>query len=646
VESPVAKVLREGKVVGLANHTLLRSKHGREVPIDDSGAPIRSEDGTLFGVVLVFRDVSREKAERGRREFLTKAGEALVASLDYDVTLATVARLAVPAIADWCAVDILEPSSALPRRAAVAHVDPSKLRFAEELSRRYPPDPNARSGAAQVIRTGKAELYPDIPDELIQAGARDAEHLELLRELRLKSAIVVPLKARGHTLGAVTFVYAESRRRYGDDDLAFAEDFARRAAMAIENALALKQVEQARGQERQLRDEAEVASRAKDEFLAMVSHELRTPLNAILGWTVILRRRGPSAETDRALSIIERNALAQAKLIEDDLDISRIISGKLALTLGPTNIADAVTAAVETVTPAAQAKGINIAVEELQEGLTITADANRVQQVVWNVLSNAVKFTPKGGNIAVRAFREGSDISIAVRDSGEGIAKDALPFVFEAFHQADASTTRRHGGLGLGLAIVKQLVLAHGGTVEALSDGAGKGATFLIRLPARSAIPAVRRGLRAAADLADAAPASTKKALIPRLDGLRVLVVDDEGDALELVAHVLRDNGAEVHAASSARAALETFMAALPDIVVSDIGMPGEDGYTLMRKIRALPAEHGGGVPALALTAYARDEDAQRAFSAGYQRHLTKPVEPDQLALTVASLGGRSPSSA
>jgi CheY-like chemotaxis protein len=391
-------------------------------------------------------------------------------------------------------------------------------------------------------------------------------------------------------------------------------------------------------QERRLRDDAEIASRAKDEFLAMVSHELRTPLNAILGWTVILRRRKPSEEADRALAIIERNAQAQAKLIEDVLDISRIISGKLALTLGPTNIADAVTAAVETVTPAAQAKGIVIHVAAMDGDLAITADADRVQQIVWNVLSNAVKFTPKGGSIRVSATREGSDVSISVRDSGEGIEREALPFVFEAFHQADASTTRRHGGLGLGLAIVKQLVLAHGGPVHAESDGAGNGSTFVVQLPARSAIPAVRRGPRAAA-LPDEPTWSPRS---PRLDGLRVLVIDDEADALELVRHVLRECGAEVHSASSAREAFETFGRVRPDVIVSDIGMPGEDGYSLMQRIRAMSAENGGRTPAVALTAYAREEDAQRAFSAGYQMHVVKPVEPDRLMDVVANLGGRS----
>ena len=638
VENPVAKVLREGTVVGLANHTLLRSKQGREIAIDDSGAPIRSESGQLFGVVLVFRDVTREKAEGARREFLSKAGEALVASLDYQVTLANVARLAVPTIADWCGVDILEPGAQKPYQAAVAHVDPSKLEFAQALRERYPPDPNARTGSPEVIRSGKSELYPEIPQAFLEAAAKDAEHLRLIRELRLESAMVVPLRGRNRILGAMSFVYAESGRRYTEEDLAFGEDFARRAALAIENSLALKQVEASRAHEHRLRAEAEVASRAKDEFLAVVSHELRTPLNAVLGWAVTLRRKTLVPETDRGLAIIERNARTQAKLIEDVLDVSRIISGKLILNLGPTNVADAITASIETIAPAAAAKNIVVSHTFDDEPLIITADADRVQQIVWNLLSNAVKFTPKGGSVSVEAERDGSNVAIRISDSGEGIRPEALPHIFDLFHQADASTTRRHGGLGLGLAIVRQLVTAHGGSVHAESAGDGKGATFVIEIPARSAIPAVERAPRSSATAERASDGLEP----PRLDGLRLLIVDDEEDALMLVAEVLRERGAEVHAATSVNEALAKFETVRPDVLVSDIGMPHEDGYSLIRRIRLLPAERGGRTPSVALTAYAREEDAQRAFAAGYQQHVVKPVEPEHLVNVVANLGGRT----
>jgi PAS domain S-box-containing protein len=638
VESPVVKVLREGGIVGLANHTVLRSRAGVEIPIDDSGAPIRNEGGRVLGVVLVFRDVTSDKRDRARSEFLAKAGEALVASIDYQATLATVARFAVPTLADWCAVELLEPGAKASKQVAVAHVDESKIRFAREFGERYPPDPNARTGVPEVIRTGKSALYIDIPQALLEGSARDDEHLEIIRNLHLKSAMVVPLRVRGRSFGAITFVYAESGRRYSEDDLTFAEDFARRAAMAIENALFLRETEEARAKERMLRSEAELASRAKDQFLATVSHELRTPLNAILGWTVTLRQRKQAEDVDRALAIVERNARVQTKLIEDVLDISRIISGKLELNLGPTNVAEAVSAAVETVAPAAQAKDINTSIDVPDGSLTFTADADRLQQIVWNLLSNAVKFTPKGGSVTVGAFRDGSEVCIFVSDTGEGIRSEVLPLVFDPFQQADASTTRRHGGLGLGLSIVKQLVSAHGGTVRAESEGEGKGAKLTVRLPARAVVPAISR--MASSDAVQARAAATGPA--PRLDGLRLLVVDDEEDALVLVGEVLREQGAEVHCAASALEALARFEEIRPDVIVSDIGMPGVDGLSLIRQIRALTPQQGGRTPAVALTAYARTEEAQRAFAAGYQMHVAKPVEPAHLATVVANLGGRS----
>lgn len=631
VESPVTKVLREGAIVGLANHTVLRSKRGSEIPIDDSGAPIRNDAGQIRGVVMVFRDVTHEKRERVRREFLAKAGEVLVSSIDYQATLATVARLAVPTLADWCAIELREPGTTGTRQVAVAHVDENKVRFARELGQRYPPDPDAPSGVPNVLRTGQAELYTEIPQELLERGARDAEHLRIIRDLQLHSAMVVPLRARGQTFGAISFIYADSGRRYSEDDLSFAEDFARRAAMAIENAQALKDTEEARMREQVLRSEAELANRAKDEFLATVSHELRTPLSAILGWAVMLRRRNLPEELDRPLATIERNARLQTKLIEDVLDISRIISGKLVLNLGVTKIHDVVIAAVETIAPAAGAKniGIDSAVEDLE--LTTMADADRMQQIVWNLLSNAVKFTPKGGHITVRAAREGTSIGIAVTDNGEGIRRSILPFLFEPFRQADASTTRRHGGLGLGLAIVRQLVLAHGGTVDADSEGEGKGSTFTVRIPEVTVLPAIHagRGLGTGPALDDT----------PRLNGLRLLIVDDDPDALELLGEVLREQGAEVHVAASARAALGILPEVKPHVLVSDVGMPEMDGIALIRAIRDLPSHRGGQTPAIALTAFARAEDAQRALTGGYQLHLSKPVESASLARAVERLG-------
>jgi len=302
----------------------------------------------------------------------------------------------------------------------------------------------------------------------------------------------------------------------------------------------------------------------------MVSHELRTPLNAILGWTVMLRRRSPTVDDDRALAIIERNANTQAKLIEDVLDVSRIISGKLTLNLGSTNVNEAITSALETVAPAADAKNIHIEAELSVDLPAITADPDRVQQIVWNLLSNAVKFSRKGSTVSLRAYRNGSEVCIDVGDEGEGIRSDALPYIFDAFQQADQSTTRRHGGLGLGLAIVKQLVNAHGGTVRAESDGEGKGSMFFVVLPALSAVPSLTEKLRSATS------DRSTSALVPaRLDGLRVLVVDDEADSLGLVREALREWGAEVHTAGSVSEAMTKFTSVRPDVLVSDIGMPG-----------------------------------------------------------------------
>lgn len=640
VESPVTKVLREGGIVGLANHTILRAKNGTELPIHDSGAPIRDLRGEIYGVVLVFRDVTLEKRAEKRREFLARAMEALVSSLDYRATLTRVAELAVPELADWITVDVVESEdSRAARQIAVAHVDPAKLAFAREVAQRYPPNRNPNGGAARAIASGESALHEELTPAMIERAARDPDHLRILRELKLESAMVVPLRSEGgRTLGAMTFIFAESGRRYTRDDLSFAEDFARRAVMAIENARAVSEVEAARAREREMREQAELANTAKDHFLATVSHELRTPLNVILGWSVVLRERELPPDVARALGVIERNARAQARLIEDVLDVSRIISGKLSLSLRAVDVADAARSALENMRPAAEAKSIalELTIDADEPGLTITADADRLQQILWNLLSNAVKFTQKSGTIAVSVARIGSEVAIVVEDTGEGIRASALPFVFEPFRQADSSTTRRHGGLGLGLSLVKQIVEAHGGTVEAESAGEGRGAKFFVRLPARAASASVQRASRPDVEV----PPSSQHVGV--LAGVRVLVVDDELDARELVAEAFQAAGARVTLAASAREALVQLAATRPAVLVSDIGMPYEDGYSLLRSVRALPAEQGGQIPALALTAYARAEDADRAYDAGFQRHVAKPADPLTLVDLALELLGRS----
>jgi PAS domain S-box-containing protein len=465
VESAFATIQREGIIVGLANHTLLITRDGREIPIEDSGAPIRDADGKIIGVIVVFHDVSERR-------------------------------------------------------------------------------------------------------------------------------------------------HAEQER---------------------EKLLALEQT---------ARSEAEVANRLKDEFLATVSHELRTPLNAILGWSSMLNRGGLKEEITRnALTVIERNARSQSEIIDDILDVSRIITGKLQVDARPVELAPIIEAALDTLRPAAVAKSITLAVSMDEPTGLVVGDQDRLQQIIWNLGSNAIKFTPENGRVEIRLARADSHLELRVSDNGIGIDEQFLPYVFERFRQADSSTTRAHGGLGLGLAIVRHLVELHGGTVQAESEGAGKGAVFTVRLP----VAAVREGL--ARSSSDSVPESNQaeelqdiSAATLDLTGLRVLVVDDESDTLEILCMILNQYGAKVYAAASSTDALAAFLEWRPNVLVSDLGMPGEDGFALIGKVRALTPEQGGNIPAAALTAYVRDEERLRALAAGYQTHIPKPVDPTTLAAAVAGL--------
>ncbi|MCU0687747.1 MAG: ATP-binding protein, partial [Polyangiaceae bacterium] len=376
-----------------------------------------------------------------------------------------------------------------------------------------------------------------------------------------------------------------------------------------------------------LTEELRRADRVKDEFLATVSHELRTPLNAILGWMSLLRSNTFGEDRrEQAFDVIERNARAQAKLIEDLLDVSRIITGKLRLEVRPADLGGAVNAAIEAVRPAAEAKGVRLVVVLDPMAGPVFGDPERLQQIAWNLLSNAVKFTPKGGKVQAQISRRGSNVEFTVSDSGEGIAPEFLPHVFERLRQAEGDSTRAHKGLGLGLAIVKHLVELHGGTVEARSEGRGRGAAFVVSLP----VSPLRRLPHDDHPTAGPAPPPSDRCP-PHLAGMHVLVVDDEHDSAEFVATLLASCGVEITMAQSVAEAFEALRRRPPDLLVSDIGMPGEDGYSLVRRIRALPASEGGRTPALALTAYARPEDRARALRAGFQLHLPKPVDPDEL---------------
>ncbi|AUT00838.1 histidine kinase [Nostoc sp. CENA543] len=403
-----------------------------------------------------------------------------------------------------------------------------------------------------------------------------------------------------------------------------------------------KQAEQERQQllerEKAARTTAEVANRIKDEFLATLSHELRTPLNAVLGWVQLLRsRQFDQTTTERALETIERNTRVLTQIIQDILDVSQIIRGQLRLKIQPLDLTNILKDAVETIQPAANAKEISLQYESEPNVGLVMGDGNRMQQIIWNLLANAVKFTPKGGKVTVKLRRVDSSVEIQVSDTGSGIAPEFLPHVFERFRQADSSTTRSHGGLGLGLAIVRHLVELHGGKVYATSPGLEQGATFVVNLPMRAIVEPVNN------NQPELNPTDTENFdHSPILKGLRVLVVDDEPDAQKLISTILEEYGAQVMTVSSAPEALQAFPKFYPEILISDIGMPQTDGYTLIRQLRSLPQSQSSTIPAIALTAYARPEDRTKALSAGFQLHLPKPVNPDELASVVANLAGRT----
>jgi len=580
---------------------------------------------------LIREQAARAAAEAAERRaaFLSEAGITLASSLDYDTTLSRLVHLSVPFLADWCFIDVREENGRI-RRVEAAVADPAREGVAKRLLQ-WPPAPDSEAPPARVIRTRESFLAPEPTPEVLAALAPDEAAKRLLADQGFRSLMVVPLIARGRALGALTFVSAESGRRYDRTDLQLAEELGRRAALAADNAALYKASQEARLA-------AEKANRAKDEFLATLSHELRTPLTPILGWTVMLR----SGNLDppgilRGLEVIERNVRVQTQLIEDLLDVSRIVTGKLRVEVRPIELVPVIEAGLDAVRPSADAKEIQIGVELEPRGLRVLGDPDRLQQVVWNLVSNAVKFTPRGGKVGVAVRETDSHVLLIVHDTGKGIPPDFLPHVFERFRQADSTSTRKYGGLGLGLAIVRHLVELHGGTVQAESQGPDQGATFTVRLPL---VEAARSGSGAESGAAGAARGRGGAAV--SLDGVRVLLVDDETDSRDFLSLSLRQCGAEVTALSSAEEAVSVLQRERPDVLVSDIAMPGEDGYALIRRVRALSAERGGQVPAAALTAYAKGEDTTRALAAGYQVHLAKPVEPMELAAAVATLAGRA----
>ena len=591
VENPATLVMKLGHMVGLANHTVLIARDGTERPIADSAAPIRDAEDRMLGVVLVFRDITEE---RRAEDALAEQREWLETTLDSigDAVIATDVHGGV-VFMNPVAEYLTGRTAAFARGRSFHEV----FRIVSEQNRQVVKDPVGRVIAdGGVVGLGQPTL-------LVAADGTE----------RPIDESAAPIRNRDGRIVGVVLVF---------------RDVSERRRVELERQAAAGERDRLLDAERAARADAERASRLKDEFVAMVSHELRTPLNAILGWTQLMTRgKNDAATVDRGLDIISRNTRLQAQLISDLLDISRIVSGKLQLEMQQVDLHRVATDAVETMRQEAESKQVQLHQTLDPQAGTVAADPARLQQVLWNLLSNAVKFTPAGGRIDVMLRRNGATAELLVADTGAGIRPEVLPHVFDRFHQADRSITRRFGGLGLGLSIVKHLVELHGGNVVAESGGEGHGATFRISLPVSTG----------AAPAHVAAPGRMESQPPVSLESMRVLVVEDEPDTREFLKRLLESHGAAVAVAVSADEALAALRGDPPDVLISDIGLPDVDGYELIQRIRTGSPGEGSMIPAIALTAYARPEDRARALRSGYQIHLAKPVEPAELVMTIAS---------
>lgn len=571
-----ASAVRDGAPA--LHHYKLRTRDGRTIWVEVRSAHKMIND-TLVSRGVTMDVTARKRAEQ-RSMFLAEASGVLSASLDYETSLSRIADLIVAQIGDWCVIELIEE---------------------KELSRIAAAD---RSGVVDHVRD------EDLVRRVIETGS------PVLKAEGDQSLVVVPLSAAGPSFGSITIASADLARTYDEDDLALAVELGRRVGYAIDRA--------------KLYRDAQAANRAKDEFLATLSHELRTPMTSALGWASMLRLADTPPETfTLAVETIERSIRAQAKLIDDIFDVSRIVTGKLQLQISPVDLPRVIQAAVEAIQPSITAKSLRLELAYDTMEQTLLGDAARLQQVIWNLLSNAVKFTPAGGTIRIDMRRSSDgEIKLAVSDTGQGIPPRLLPVIFERFRQGDSSSTRAHGGLGLGLAIVKSIVELHGGTIIGESAGEGQGAVFTLTLP----LSQPQRG--------DGIAASAFETEVS-LSGVEVLVVEDDDDTRVMLTRALEQHGAYVVSVASASAALDAVRVRPPHVVVSDIAMPGEDGCSLMMKIRDGAVESCRDVPAIAITAFMRPDDRERILAAGFREQLVKPVDPVVVLRTVRDLVAR-----
>jgi PAS domain S-box-containing protein len=609
-----AHAIYESRAGGVSQFRWM-AKDGRVVHVESQSVIVLDERGEPVGMRGVTMDITARKQAEEQLRFVAEVSRVLSSSLDYEATLEGLTRLAVTTLADLCLIDLIEEDETI-RRVAASHADPSRLAIVERL-RSYPPDPAGARGVSKVVRTGVPEVVSENVETMLASFARNEEHLSVMREIGVKSFMIVPLVARTRIVGALTLAATEAQRDYTADDVAYARQIGSRAALAIENA--------------RLYSRAQEVNRAKDEFLATLSHELRTPLTPILGWTHMIRSgRLGANETAQGIRVIEKNSHSLSRLINDLLDMSSILSGKMRIERAPVELSSVVREAAETVRTQAVSHSVALEVRTDDSAPTlVSGDRTRLIQVFWNLLHNAVKFSADGGRIRVRVGGGDGAARVEVEDDGQGIAQEFLPHVFERFRQADMGTTRAHGGLGLGLALVKSFVEAHGGTVTVESRGEGRGSRFTVALPALDAeVPRrVSGDLEAGAGTARIAESSC-----------RVLLVEDARDTLDMLRVAFEARGFSATACDSPEEALRVAETERFDIIVSDIGLPRMDGYELLSRLRQLP--HMREVPALALTGYAAPRDAEAALAAGFDAHLAKPVDPATLAERMDELMG------
>ena len=631
-EPNILERLRRGERID-HYETVRVAKDGRRVDVSLSVSPIKDKQGRVIAASKIARDITERKHVEARLreqaeiiETINHTGQVLSAELNLQKVVQVVTDAGTELSGAqfgaffYNVLDsngesyLLYTLSGVPRESFANFPMP---RNTELFAATFNGERTVRiDDVKKDPRYGKNPPYDGMP----------AGHLPVT------SYLAVPVVTRsGQVLGGLFFGHAKAGR-FTERHEQLVEGLAAQAAIAMDNArlYELSQRERAK---------AEAANRAKDEFLATVSHELRTPLNAIIGWAHMLRTGRLDPQTaERAIETIERNAKSQAQLIEDILDVSRVITGKLRLNVGPVDVVSVITAAIDSVQLAADSKAIKLAVVLDPSTRHISGDASRLQQVVWNLLSNAIKFTPAGGHIEVRLECADANVRVVVSDTGSGISKEFLPYIFDRFSQADGTLTRKQGGLGLGLAIVKHLTEMHGGTVHAESDGPGRGTTFSIELPRMLGRRPDDRREETALRWRREERHDMKRGALPSLAGVQVLVVDDDRDTLEMVTAVLTKYGAAVQGAASVDEAIETLQWHKPDVLVSDLAMPGEDGYSLIRKVRAAEAEGARQLPAVALTALVRIDDRVRALSEGFNMFVPKPVEPDELIAAIANL--------